>query len=353
MMPTDTQTGQSIASARRVTDPIVLCASDENYVRPLAVMLHSAASHLAVGKHLHVVLLDAGISPSSLVGLRETLIDLPVTIDILKPDLAAVADLATSHHITQAAYLRLMAATLLPESIERVIYLDSDVLVQDDLSRLWELPIGDDYCLAAVDISCPFVDARTIRDDDRRECKPWLGELAPIRNWRQLGIDGSAHYFNSGVLVLNLRQWRADQIQPKLFACLRDNAADVFCWDQYALNVVFAGRWSALPPRWNQGSHIFEYPSADHSPIPRDDFLSMRDNPAIIHYTTEFKPWEHRPFHPRRELYYRHLDQTAWAGWRPEKPKFKFRKWWNFQAVQLFRRWTVRWRKLKLRFNAV
>ena len=353
MMSTETQTKQLIASARRVTDPVVLCASDENYVRPLAVMLHSAASHLAMGKHLYVVLLDAGISPSSLVGLRETLIDLPVTIDILQPDLAVVADLATSHHITHAAYLRLMAASLLPETIDRVIYLDSDVLVQDDISQLWELPVDDHYCLAAVDISCPFVDARTVDNDKRRDCKPWLGELAPIRNWRQLGLDSTAHYFNSGVIVLNLRQWRTDQIQQKLFTCLRENESHVFCWDQYALNVVFAGRWGALPPRWNQGSHIFEYPSVEHSPIDRDDFLAMRDDPAIVHYTTEFKPWEHRPFHPLRELYYAHLDQTAWAGWRPEKPEFKFSKWWNYRAVQLYRQWTIRWRKLKLKFNAV
>ena len=141
------------------TDPIVLCAADDFYVKPLAVTLHSAASSLGSGHHLHVVLMDGGISAESYEGLRESLVGLPITVNILKINRREVSDLVTSHHITHTAYFRLLAARLLPEQLDRIIYLDSDVLVRGDLSELWDRPLDDQYCLAAVDIACPFIDA--------------------------------------------------------------------------------------------------------------------------------------------------------------------------------------------------
>ena len=349
----------------RTTSPVVLCAADETYAMPLTVTLHSAVSNLSVGEHLHVILLDGGISESSWMGIRETLADLPITIDVIRPDLKLVQDLSISHHISHSAYLRLMADQLLPSWIDKVIYLDSDLLVLDDLCELWQMDVGDHYCLAAVDISCPFVDATTFVESHRNQQNnnaspvgsaskipeaspaaiPYVNALTPIPNWRELGIDGANHYFNSGVMVLNLKRWRAENISSRLFECLRNNREHVWCWDQYALNVVFAGQWGLLPARWNQGTHVYEYPDEHQAPIEASQFAQMRDNPAILHYTTEWKPWNFRPFHPERERYYQYLDQTAFSQWRPKDPGFDFGDWWTFNLVQSIRRWTVRYRK--------
>ena len=331
--------------------PIVLCAADENYVKPLAVTLHSAASHLAVGNELQVVLLDGGISESSWVGLRETLIDLPITVQVIRPDLTQVSDLMTSHHISHAAYLRLLAAQLLPDYVDKVIYLDSDLLVLDDVTELWQIELGEAYCAAVVDIACPFIDATEHfaavgGTEADFESVPYVAAITPIPNWKQLGIDGGGRYFNSGVMVMNLRRWREDDISRKLFDCLRDNREHVWCWDQYALNVVFSGNWKPLDPRWNQGTHVYEYPSENVCPIDTEQFIAMRDRPAIVHYTTEYKPWLHRQFHPQRDLFFQHLDQTAFADWRPADPGFRFGDWWTFNIVQLIRRSVVSYRRL-------
>ena len=331
------------------TDPVVLCAADENYVKPLAVMLHSAAINLRQGNHLNVVLMDGGISESSWSGLKETLHGLPITIHVLRPDRNEVSDLGTSHHITHTAYFRLLAARLLPDWIDKVIYLDSDVLVKDDLMELWDMELEGNYCLAAIDIACPFVDAYTAQKVDKsiKPAVPHFAAISPIRNWRELSLNGSAHYFNSGVMVLNLARWRRESIEQKLLACLRDNQQYVWCWDQYALNVVFAGQWKELPSRWNQGFHVFEYPDETFSPISQSDFVDMRDNPALIHFTTEFKPWDFRPHHPLRGKFYEALDETAWKGWRPKQPQFNLRNWWDRQAVGFIRNWVVNYRKIR------
>ena len=334
-------------------DPVLLCAADENYVRPLTVMLHSAAQQLGDGRELNVFLFDGGIESESLAGIHESMCGLPVNLRILRPSLEPVQDLMTSHHITHAAYLRLMAARLLPDSIDKVIYLDSDVLVVDDLTELWEVPIEDNYCLAVTDISCPFVDAQEVRDPEVQRCKPYLNALNPVGNWKELGLEGSANYFNSGVMVLNLELWRQDNIEEKLFRCLRENESHVWCWDQYALNVVFAGRWGKLPLRWNQGAHVFEYPCSELAPFAPEDFEAMRDRPAIVHFTTEFKPWDFVPFHPLRSKFYDQLDQTVWRGWRPSNPGFNFRKWLDRRVCKLIRCWLVQWRKAKLLFAQI
>ncbi len=330
----------------RPEDPIVLCAADENYVRPLAVTLHSAATSLTGDHQLHVLLMDGGISPSSWVGLKETLVGLPITIHVIKPDAEEVRDLVISHHITHTAYFRLLAARLLPDSIDKLIYLDSDVLVRHDLTELWNYDVGNHYCLAAVDIACPFVDAR-VADRRFKKSIPYLAAVSPIRNWLELGLDGSANYFNSGVMLINLKRWREENVDQQLLKCLRDNSKFVWCWDQYALNVVFAGQWDALPGKWNQGAHVFEYPDETCSPIQIEEFIEMRDNPALIHFTTEFKPWEYRPFHPLRDAFYQRLDQTAWNGWRPERPPFSIRDAWTHQAVFWVRQSTIGYRKIQ------
>jgi lipopolysaccharide biosynthesis glycosyltransferase len=332
------------------TSPIVLCAADENYVKPLAVTLHSAASNLAPGHHLQVVLLDGGISESSWGGLRETMNGLPVSVQVIRPDLSQVSDLMTSHHISHAAYLRLLASEILPEHIEKVVYLDSDLLVLDDVTKLWQMDLGDAYAAASIDIACPFVDARehfaaadfTVADFGS---VPYVAAVCPISNWRELGIDGAGNYFNSGVMVLNLKRWREDDISQKLFDCLRENREHVWCWDQYALNVVFSGNWKPLDPKWNQGTHVYEYPSAQVCPIAPDQFLEMCQRPSIVHFTTEYKPWQYRHVFPNRELFYDQLDQTAFVGWRPEDPGFRFGQWWTFHVVQLIRSGVVNYRR--------
>lgn len=335
------------------TDPIVLCASDDNYIMPLAVTLHSAASNLNPDNHLHVLLMDGGISEASWTGLKETLLDLPITIHVMRPDKQEVADLGVSHHITHTAYFRLLAARLLPESIDKVIYLDSDVLVKGDLTELWNFDVGNHYCLAAVDISCPFINAYEAQKKfgNLKKSLPHLNVITPVANWKELGLDGAGDYFNSGVMVLNIARWRRESIDRKLLACLRNNPAYVWCWDQYALNVVFAGQWKRLPARWNQGAHAFEYPDESFGPIDADEFVEMRDDPAIVHFTTEFKPWKYRPFHPARHEFFNQLDQTAWAGWRPEKPEFSLKRWWDLKAVYWIRKILINYRKVRTIFK--
>lgn len=332
------------------TDPIVLCAADNNYVKPLTVMLRSAAENLRVGYNLRVIILDGGIEEASWSGLRESLVGLPIQLFAIRPSFEAVKSLGISHHVTHTAYLRLLAGRLLPDSIDKVIYLDSDVLVCDDLTKLWERPLDDAMALAVPDVACPFVDAR-FADCNFEKASPYLAAISPIENWRELGLNPAAPYFNSGVLVLNIRRMREERIEQKLLECLQDNQRFVWCWDQYALNVVFADQWKPLPLRWNQGAHVFEFPDESYSPLNSHEFIQARDLPAIIHYTTEWKPWDYGNRHPLRTRFFEQLDQTAWADWRPDKPAFSIHAVWQSFATEFVKQSVIHYRKLMNKFR--
>lgn len=298
---------------------LVLCAIDDNYAMPLAVMLQSAARNVSAGRHIHVLLIDGGISQTSQKKLEVSLAGLPITVHLVEPDHDLISDLLISHHATHSVYFRLLASLLLPQSIDRIIYLDADMIVKGDISELWEHPLDDHYCLAVPDIACPYI-AAPLGDANFVRSGPYLATEMPVRNWQELGLEPTAPYFNSGVMVLNLRRWRQEKIEQKLLACLRDNEEFIWCWDQYALNVVFSGDWGKLPGRWNQGAHVYQYPGPEHSPIPAEEFIEMRDEPAIVHFTTEWKPWQYNHFHPLREMFLEAMDQTEFGGWRPQKP---------------------------------
>jgi lipopolysaccharide biosynthesis glycosyltransferase len=111
--------------------------------------------------------------------------------------------------------------------------------------------------------------------------------------------------------------WRDADLPGQLLTCLEKNRQHVKWNDQYALNVVLAGRWGQLDVRWNQGTHIFGYPTWFQSPFDRETFEKLRNDPYLIHFTTRDKPWMVSCPHPSRELFYAFLDRTAWAGWRP------------------------------------
>ena len=207
-----------------------------------------------------------------------------------------------------------------------------------------ELPLDDSMAMAIPDLACPFIDAR-FANCNFAKSSPYLAALSPVENWRELGLDPAAPYFNSGVMVLNVQRMREERIEIELLDCLKQNERYVWCWDQYALNVVFANHWKPLPLRWNQGAHFFEFPDEQSSPLNSTEFLQAREHPAIVHFTTEWKPWHYGNRHPLKHLFFEQLDQTAWKGWRPERPGFDLHSTWQSLATEVVKRAVVCYRK--------
>jgi lipopolysaccharide biosynthesis glycosyltransferase len=291
-----------VSATTPLADPIVLvCASDENYAMPMTVMVYSALSNLKNKQQkLLLYILDGGIRPATKQKIADSLANFEqLEIHAIKPDPALFHNLALTRYLTTTAYYRLLMPQVLPEQVDKAIYLDCDMIVRGDLAELWQMDVDDNYVLAVLDDNQPLVSM-----------------AVGLSNYRELGLNPDQKYFNSGLLMVNLKKWRAENIGMKVIEYSRQNREYVRDADQDGLNAVFAGNWGQLNPRWNQMPRIHIFSSWQDSPYNEAEYNLLKNDPLIIHYTNAPKPWRKGCQHPATDLFYYYLDQTAWAGWR-------------------------------------
>jgi lipopolysaccharide biosynthesis glycosyltransferase len=314
-------------------DPIVVLAADEAFAMPLAVTVRSMLDNLASDRSLQIFILDGGISQTTKERLlRSWPKQQNYNIQWISINESVLEGLEVSEHISVAAYYRILMPRVLPVEIKRVIYLDSDLLVVRDLGELWDCEIGDHLCLAVQELFAPYLDASIVLPNFSR-MRPYITKW-PVVNYKALGFTPEMPYLNSGVLVIDLNAWRELDLTGQLLRCLHVNREYVKWWDQYALNVVLARRWGMLDPRWNQGAHIYRFPTWRFSHLTKETFRTLRNAPYIIHFNSPEKPWQADNRHPSRNEFFRYLDHTDWAGWRPADDK-SWEGWWKFQKRQL------------------
>lgn len=294
----------------------VAVAADDAFAMPMAVTIRSVLDGADPSVRFRFHVLDGGLSPRSRERLARSAEDPRAQLVWTQPNLEALGSLPVTGHVSAAAYVRLLLQHSLPEDLDRVIYLDSDLLVLDDLSKLWREPWEDFACLAVPDVGAPWLDADHATEAHGR-CIDHLASRRPVPNYRQFGFRPGDPYLNSGVLVANLREWRRMDLCALALRCISDNREFVTYWDQYALNVVLHGRWRPLDLGWNVGLMAIQYRSWRRSPFDRDTYRRLRLDPRIVHFTTGDKPWKLDSMHPFRKRYFDTLDRTAWAGWRP------------------------------------
>ncbi|NQG98113.1 glycosyltransferase [Streptococcus suis] len=159
-------------------------------------------------------------------------------------------------HITRPEVYFRMAFTSLLSDLDRILYLDSDILAQKNLLPLWETPLDGAYMAA---VSEP----------------PSEGGF----NYRRsIGMTDPTYYFNSGVLLMDLKKMREDQIEPLLFECGQAIKDKIRLQDQDIINVALEGKIKVLDPIYNYG---YMEKQAD---------LRKDEEVVLNHFSLE-KPW--------------------------------------------------------------
>lgn len=325
---------------------VLATAADEAYAVPLSITIRSALDRLNPNRTIKLFVLDGGLSEKTKARLLWSWIDPRLSVEWIRPDIEQVRDLPVSDHISVVAYVRLLMPALLPLSVSRIIYLDSDMLIRRDLAELWDETPHTHPLFAVQEYAAPYFDSSAVLD--RYDlCQKHLAANHPIANFRELGLPGQGKYFNSGLLVINLAEWRRKRYAEEVLACLRKHRQHVLWWDQYALNVVFAGKWGELDRRWNQGAHLYVYPNWRESPFDQQTFDTLRADPWIVHFCSPSKPWHYFCHHPLASEWRRSLRQTDWRNWKPEKPEQYLAKLWGYYYQPLHSEWKRRVRGVK------
>lgn len=243
---------------------------DKAYQMPALVAIYSATANYRGAESLRFfVITDAQDSAfehdvRQVVGKH--------AVSFIYKDLAAYkGELWQSGHLsnTLAQYYRLFLTSLLPAEVDRVIYLDCDLVVKGCLSELWRLDLHDKLTLAAKD-------------------EMTFGSLWGIEVALSLGLPGDGAYFNSGVMVIDVAGWKREKVCERALALSLDYGPLFSCWDQCALNAVLHSRWGQLDAAWNKLAYL---PSSQWPP-------------KIFHYSS-IKPWRIKLFGPAGRAFYR------------------------------------------------
>jgi len=263
----------------------VLAAINRGYVQHLGVMLCSLFENNSQHRICAHVLCDVWDEPgrSRLDRLAQRH---QQKIDFISVDRTRFERFPISLHLDASTYFRILCPKFLPASIDRVLYLDSDIVVRKDLGELW----ASDSRGAAV---AAVADSPNI-----------LRERG-----KALGLVPGCDYFNAGVLLIDLAKWREAAIAERLVSFVEANRATLPYMDQDALNAVLARDWHALDPRWNRQEYHFN----DSAIAPAD---LIRET-AILHFTGRSKPWDYMNTHPGKREYLKYLALTEWRDFTP------------------------------------
>jgi lipopolysaccharide biosynthesis glycosyltransferase len=270
---------------------IIVSAADERYAAHFAAMLHSAWTHNPAAEFF---LLDCGIEPSSLAALTTYAVKRAIHLKVVKVDISLLHGLQTTKSWSIATYARLLIPDLLPDTVERVLYLDADCVVVSDLIALWQTDMGEVAIAGVADVAAGVL-------------------VAPVERQNGIEID-ECEYVNGGVLLMNLIVWRRDKIAAAVTAFCKQCQPHFV--DQTGINAACARKSMLLSKEWNL--QLFGICGS----FARSEYWL---SPRIVHCTASQKPWDYSDV-PFASIYLYHRNQTPFVIKRPRPYRSPLRR---------------------------
>lgn len=265
---------------------VIVVACDNHYMPLLAGLVKSIEVNHKTAEHIHFFILDDGISTKNRSKLVGSVNSQMFTFHWLLKDQVIPEGMSIPYDNSSyplIIHMRMFIPYFIPAGYEKVIYMDVDMILNDDISKLWHTNLGE-YIIGAV------IDVR-IRE---------FGRSSAVRNYKELGFDASTRYFNTGLLLMNTKKWREQDLTPAIFTCIEENRQYANYPDQYGLNVVFANKWLELDTKWSWSAEEW---------IP---------DASLIHFIWRKPIYKTYMFDKRyQEMYFRYLELTAWKGFVP------------------------------------
>ncbi|MFD6530893.1 glycosyltransferase family 8 protein [Streptomyces sp. NPDC060184] len=288
---------------QEVAEPVrrLVFAVDESYCLPLTVAwLSLRRTNPELADRLRIDVLYEELSDTAADRLRRhaDLLRLQVT---LRPVSLEPIRYPTGFGGANANYLRLVIPEIYRDC-DKLLYLDSDLVIRGDLEGL----LGTDLGGAPIG---------AVRDP----LNPLVGRGRALPGWSKLGIPAEREYFNSGVLMIDPLACRSERLFERALAFIASHPEHIRLWDQDALNWAAEDRWHRLNPRWNVfpvsallRTPWVRYTTEDVTPL--DALDRLEEEAAVLHFASPAKPWKGLlPECPSAVLYEKLLDAVRKA----------------------------------------
>ncbi|MDE0062190.1 MAG: hypothetical protein OXP09_07600 [Gammaproteobacteria bacterium] len=254
----------------RPTDPIpVALTFDRNLVDYVPNLIRSVEAHASRKISYH--LLVRGLSSADRDNLQRACRDVAIEWHPMDAAFAETDDRGLLHYITVSTMDRCLLPEVLPD-VDKVLYLDTDMVVLGDVAELYATPLGDST-LGAVPKHYlgSWLEWSTAPDNQRERVE----QMRQLRAAASVAGPLNGRAFNAGVLLMSLQAMREDgfasQVQRNFHAFGYD--------DQTQLNLYAGGDYVQLPVAWN----------VDY----RDYFFGADGKQAkIVHWNGADKPWQ-------------------------------------------------------------
>ena len=244
----------------------ILVTLDENYVPYLNIMLSSMLQSNS-DCFFDVYLLHSAIGEDKVLKTKEILRESGKLIMVKAKDIG-LGNAPTTSRYPEEIYYRIFAAKYLPDTVDKVLYLDPDIIVNGSLRPLYNMPL-DEYYFAAASHTGPF-----------------LRKFNEIR----LDMDDESPYINSGVMLMNLKRLREEQNYEDVFDFIEKRKSFLMLPDQDIISSLYGSKILALDTfRYNMTERLY----LQHAPFEKDfDIDWVKKNSVIIHYCGRNKPWK-------------------------------------------------------------
>lgn len=284
----------------------ILFTLNNKFVPQVAASICSICENNSNIHDIHFYLFSMGITDENKKIITSFVKNYKREIDIIEiPDLSKYFTKSfDTNGWNKVVLARLLLDKLLPKNVERVLYLDGDTITIGSLEELYNIDLKNNILAMG--------------------CEP----TANKERKEKLGLKNYL-YHNSGVLLIDLNKWRKDNIGDKITKFFIENKSVIFAPDQDAINGALKDKIYTLPPKYNFFNIYYQYSYKFFVKllkpikyIDKDEYIESMNNPCIIHYLGEDRPWRLGNTHKYRKDYIKYLNLTPYKdqgyedGWK-------------------------------------
>ena len=278
----------------------IACCSNEKLAPIFGVVVTSIGINVT-SDDVTIHLVHNSLKPRTVKRLQKIADKYKVELDFKQIDTGILKDCyfdKSKHYGDIMMFARLLLSSVLPD-LDKIIYLDCDIVVLKDLQSLWNLDISDVAVAMAPDLT--FEDKKSLN---------------------RLGMT-SGYYLNSGVILMNLDYWRKHDVQNRVISYILEKGDKLIYNDQDALNSILQNEHKVLHIKYNYSYCYFHrLIGVSHKEKIRE-IIEARDNPVIFHYFGPLKPWSLGCYIPGKELFVKYQKLSGWSYKIIQKHIFK------------------------------
>lgn len=242
----------------------IMMGINNKYVFPTKVMLTSLCENNKFEKHFVYILYDRkNLTKENIESIKILEKQYEIEICPIEIDAELFANCPTDFHLSIETYFRFMTQEVLPESVDRVLWLDADIIINKCLKEFYYQDFDDKA----------IVVCRT----SNNKAEEFL---------KKLELNPKVGYFNAGVILFDLDNIRKKITTQTFFDCLEENREKIAWLDQDVLNIVFADDKKLLEQQ------VYNFTFFSDTLFSKDELEKIKQEIYILHYIGAEKPWD-------------------------------------------------------------